>query len=50
MPKHFDKLQTLLSQLNTSFDFIGISDTRNVTDDDADGNLSPPSEGLEIIP
>eukprot|EP00111_Clytia_hemisphaerica_P005667 TCONS_00016451-protein len=45
--KHFDKLQTLLSQLNINFDFIGISESRNTTDDE---NLAHPKEGEHDFP
>lgn len=45
--KHFDKLQTLLSQLNINFNFIGISETRNTTDDE---NLAPSTEREHDFP
>ena len=46
--KHFDKLQTLLSQLNINFNFIGISETRNTTNDEE--NLAPSTEREHNFP
>ena len=40
--KHYDNLLTLLSQLKINFDIIGISEYRNITDEE---NLAPHREG-----
>ena len=47
MSKHFDKLQTLLAQLNMNFNFIGISESRNTTDEEI---LAPSTEREQDFP